>query len=41
MREFYRPNEPQMAQAPVDLNRALRQVMDLTRARWQDMPQQR
>ncbi len=41
MREFYRQREPQMTLAPVQLNRALQQVIDLTRARWHDMPQQR
>ncbi|HAT32406.1 MAG TPA: diguanylate cyclase [Janthinobacterium sp.] len=40
MREFYRPQEPRMALAPVDLNRLAEQVLGLTRARWQDMPQQ-
>jgi len=41
MREFYRPREPQLAFAPVALNRMVQHVMDLTRARWSDMPQQR
>ena len=41
MREFYRPREPQLALAPVDLNELVRQVLDLTRARWSDMAQQR
>jgi len=41
MREFYRPREPQMMLAPVDLNDTLQQVLDLTRARWRDMPQER
>lgn len=41
MREFYRPREPQMTLAPVDLNHTLQQVLDLTRARWRDMPQER
>ncbi|MES2257717.1 MAG: ATP-binding protein [Pseudomonadota bacterium] len=41
MREFYRLREPQMSLAPLDLNLLLRQVADLTRARWNDMPQQR
>jgi len=41
MREFYRPREPQLALAAVHLNRLVQQVIDLTRARWSDMPQQR
>ena len=41
MRDFYRKREPQFAPAPVQLNRILEQVIDLTRARWQDMPQER
>ena len=41
MREFYRLREPELMLAPVDLNRITRQVLDLTRARWSDMPQQR
>jgi len=41
MREFYRPREPQLALAPVDMNAIVQQVVDLTRARWSDMAQQR
>lgn len=41
MREFYRPREPQLALAPVQLNTLVPQVVDLTRARWSDIPQQR
>jgi signal transduction histidine kinase/ActR/RegA family two-component response regulator len=41
MREFYRQREPQLILAPVDLNALGRQVLDLTRARWRDMPLQR
>ena len=41
MREFYRPRVPQLALVPVDLNKVLRQVIDLTHARWSDMPQER
>jgi signal transduction histidine kinase/ActR/RegA family two-component response regulator len=41
MREFYRPREPQLALAPVNLNHLVEQVADLTKARWFDMPQQR
>ncbi|MGQ0834708.1 MAG: ATP-binding protein [Gammaproteobacteria bacterium] len=40
MREFYRPREPQLVLAKVDLNRLVRQVLELTRARWRDVPQQ-
>ena len=38
MREFYRPREPHQALAPVNLNALVMQVIDLTRARWSDMP---
>jgi PAS domain S-box-containing protein len=41
MREFYRQREPQLTLTPVQLNRVVEQVADLTRARWSDMPQQR
>ena len=41
MREFYRQREPQLALAPIDANLVVQQVLDLTRARWSDMPQQR
>ena len=41
MREFYRQQEPQLTLVSVDLNRLVNQVLDLTRARWSDMPQQR
>jgi PAS domain S-box-containing protein len=41
MREFYRQREPQLTLAPVYVNRLVKQVLDLTRARWSDMPQQR
>jgi signal transduction histidine kinase len=41
MREFYRQREPQLTLAPVDMNELVRQVIDLTRARWSDMAQQR
>jgi CheY-like chemotaxis protein len=41
MREFYRPREPQMMLVRVHLNELVQQVADLTRARWNDMPQQR
>ncbi len=41
MREFYRQREPQLSLSPIDANLVVRQVLDLTRARWSDMPQQR
>ena len=41
MREFYRTRPPQLAFLPVDLNKILVQVIDLTHARWSDMPQER
>ncbi|TMA55132.1 MAG: PAS domain S-box protein, partial [Deltaproteobacteria bacterium] len=41
LREFYREREPQLTLLPVDLTQVLQQVVDLTRARWSDMPQQR
>jgi PAS domain S-box-containing protein len=41
MREFYRQREPQLALTPVKLNHICRQVLELTRARWNDMAQQR
>jgi len=37
MREFYRPSEPQLALAPVELNRLVPQVVNLTRVRWSDI----
>jgi signal transduction histidine kinase/ActR/RegA family two-component response regulator/HAMP domain-containing protein len=40
MREFYRQREPQLSLVPVHLNDLVRQVVNLTRARWSDMPQQ-
>lgn len=39
MREFYRPRDAQAASVQVDLNPLVQQVLDLTRARWRDMPQ--
>jgi PAS domain S-box-containing protein len=41
MREFYRQHEPELVLSPVDLSVLAQQVIDLTRARWFDMPQQR
>jgi signal transduction histidine kinase/ActR/RegA family two-component response regulator/uncharacterized membrane protein affecting hemolysin expression len=41
MREFYRQRAPAQMLVRIDLNRIVEQVVDLTRARWFDMPQQR
>lgn len=41
MREFYRDREPQLTLVPVQVNKLVPQVMDLTRARWSDMAQER
>jgi signal transduction histidine kinase len=41
LREFYRQPEPQLTLAPVQVNPLVHQVVDLTRARWSNMPQQR
>jgi signal transduction histidine kinase/ActR/RegA family two-component response regulator len=41
MREFYREREAQLTLERVELNRAVRQVVELTRPRWSDLPQQR
>jgi PAS domain S-box-containing protein len=41
MREFYRQRAPQMTLTPVDVNGLVKQVIDLTRARWSDMALQR
>jgi signal transduction histidine kinase/CheY-like chemotaxis protein len=41
MREFYRQHEPELILTPVDMSALVQQVVDLARARWSDMPQQR
>jgi CheY-like chemotaxis protein len=41
MRDFYRPREAQSSLEPVDLNLLIQEVLELTRARWFDLPQQR
>jgi PAS domain S-box-containing protein len=41
MREFYRQREPESMLLPVDMNALVRQIVDLTRARWSDMAQRR
>lgn len=40
MREFYRPRGERDDLVPVDLNLLVMQVIDLTRPRWKDMPEQ-
>jgi signal transduction histidine kinase/FixJ family two-component response regulator len=39
MTEFSRQREPQLTLSPVQINALVQQVIDLTRARWSDMPQ--
>jgi PAS domain S-box-containing protein len=41
LREFYRHGEPQLTFMSVDMNLLVAQVVELTRARWSDMPQER
>ena len=41
MGEFYRQRPTQLELAPVDVTRTFLQVLELTRARWSDMAQQR
>jgi len=41
MRDFYRPRESEQQLTDVELNRLVRQVLDLTHSRWSDQPQQR
>ena len=41
MREFYRQREPQLTLARINFNRTLEQVLELTKPRWCDLPQQR
>jgi signal transduction histidine kinase len=41
LRDFYRPQETHAPPEPVAVNRLVHQVLDLTRARWRDQPQQR
>jgi signal transduction histidine kinase/ActR/RegA family two-component response regulator len=41
IKEFYRGREANVAATPVDIKHLLGQVVDLTRARWADMPQAR
>ncbi|MBI3706620.1 MAG: response regulator [Proteobacteria bacterium] len=41
MKDFYRQRPPQLTLAPVQMNQLVQQVVDLTRARWSDIPMQR
>ena len=41
MREFYRSRDERERLLPVDLNRMAEQVVELTRPRWRDIPQER
>jgi hypothetical protein len=41
MKESHRGQEPQRAHIAVNLNNAIEQVIELTRARWSSMPQER
>lgn len=41
MREFYRPREAELVLSRVRCNHLIEQVVNLTRARWSDLPQQR
>ncbi|MBW4050105.1 MAG: response regulator [Proteobacteria bacterium] len=41
MREFYRPQESQAALVRIDLDSLIRGVLELTQARWRDLPQER
>jgi PAS domain S-box-containing protein len=41
MKEFYRQRGPELALVPVQVNTLVEQVLELTRVRWSDMPQQR
>jgi hypothetical protein len=41
MKEFYRQREPQLMLTPVQMNPLIQQVIDLSRARWSNMSQQR
>jgi signal transduction histidine kinase/ActR/RegA family two-component response regulator len=41
MRDFYRPQDREAALTRIDLNHIVSQVIELTRGRWRDLPQQR
>jgi PAS domain S-box-containing protein len=40
LREFYRSRQSELTLVPLNLNDVIHQVLELTRARWKDMPQQ-
>jgi signal transduction histidine kinase/DNA-binding response OmpR family regulator len=41
MRDLYRPHEPQTILKPMAINSLVQQVIEATRARWRDQPQER
>jgi signal transduction histidine kinase/ActR/RegA family two-component response regulator/HAMP domain-containing protein len=41
MREFYRPREPELELARIEVKQTLQQVIELTKARWSDLALQR
>jgi len=41
LRDFYRPRSPEEVLQSVDLNEEVRQVLEMTRPRWANLPQQR
>jgi signal transduction histidine kinase len=41
MREFYRPQEAKLQLVNVDVNTLVQQVIELTRARWNNQPQRK
>ena len=41
MREFYRDRDAQLTLERVEINRAVQQVVELTKPRWSDLPQER
>lgn len=41
MKEFYRQRESQLTLSLVDINKTVQQAVELTKARWSDLPQQR
>jgi signal transduction histidine kinase/ActR/RegA family two-component response regulator len=41
IKEFYRGRDANAVHVPIDIRQVLEQVVELTRARWSDMPQQR
>jgi signal transduction histidine kinase/CheY-like chemotaxis protein/HAMP domain-containing protein len=41
MREFYRPQDGHATLAKIELDRIIRGVVELTQARWRDLPQER